>query len=155
MKKTALILLTSLASVAIMSSCEKDEDPTEVVRDSSKPSGEFTASMSGTFVEQNSSGTMGTVYLGKDEEGTQFLKLGTDFETNLATGTVSIYLSTSDTYTADPGSGNPDLRLVGIALENGKAYYKLDPEADSKFTHVIAWCGSANIPFGNAELMDN
>jgi hypothetical protein len=55
-------------------------------------------------------------------------------------------------YIADPASGNPDLRLVGICQMNGENFFKLDPTVGSEFTHVILWCGSANVPFGYAEL---
>ena len=77
---------------------------------------------------------------------------GSNFTTNLATGTVVVYLSTSDTYTADPGSGNPDLLLTGYVSENGEHYFRLDPSADAKFTHVILYCASAGVQFGNAPL---
>lgn len=133
-----------------MPSCS--DDAQTITIDTSKPDGTFSASESGMFVEQNSTGSAGTVELGLDSKGTQFLRFGSDFTTNLGTGTVTVYLSTSMDYVADPGSGNPDLRLVGIVATNGETFYKLDPAAASKFTHVILWCGSANIPFGYAEL---
>ena len=132
-----------------LSGCSNDET---ITIDSSKPDGTFTSTKSGMFVEQNSTGSMGTVELGTDSKNIQFVKFDSDFTTNLATGTVTVYLSTSMTYTADPGNGNPDLKLVGIVTKAGENYFKVDPAAPAKFTHAILWCGSANIPFGYAEL---
>ena len=81
-----------------------------------------------------------------------FIKFGTDFSTTFATGTVTVYLSTTMNFTPDPGNGNPLLRLIGPVSKAGENYFRLDPAADVKFTHVILWCGSANVPFGYAKL---
>ncbi|MEL7339673.1 MAG: DM13 domain-containing protein [Bacteroidota bacterium] len=126
--------------------------PEEVIIDQSLPQGTFAAAKTGTITEQNGTGSTGVVELGTDSESTQFLRFGDDFVTNLATGTVTVYLSTSDEFVADPMNGNPDLFLVGAVKSNGENFFKIAPQADSKFTHVILWCGSANIPFGFAAL---
>lgn len=147
LKKFLVIAFMFIGLVA----CDDDTSNTIEV-DLSLPQGTFTSAKSGSFVEQNSTGSTGTASLGTDASGVQFLRFGSNFNTNLATGTVTVYLSTSDTYTADPGNGNPDLLLVGAVKASGENFFKLAPAADSKFTHVILWCGSANIPFGYAEL---
>ena len=128
------------------------QDPEPVVIDSSLPQGTFTAQLSGSFVEQNGTGSTGAAELGSDTENGQFLRFGEDFVTNLATGTVTVYLSTSQDFVADPMNGNPDLQLVGAVNSNGETFFKFDAAPAAKFTHVILWCGSANIPFGYAEL---
>lgn len=142
-------LLFSFVLLVGMASCDKAED---VIIDSSLPQGTFTVAKRGTIVEQNATGSKGAVELGTDGENAQFLKFGSDFATNLGTGTVTVYLSTSDTFTPDPANGNPDIRLVGFVTKNGEQYFKLSPNAEAKFTHVILWCGSANVPFGNAAI---
>ena len=147
--KTSLFLALAFSIVTIFS-CSKD--PVEVVIDSSLPQGTLTASKSGSIVEQSDTKSKGTVSLGKDSKGVEFLKFGSDFMTVLATGTVSVYLSTSPVFTASPGTGNPDLRLVGPVAKNGELYFKMDPTVPAKFTHVILWCGTAGVPFGNAKL---
>ncbi len=141
--------LLTLTSLTVFTACEKE---VEVIVDSTQPRGAFTPSKNGTFVEQNGTGSKGAVQLGTDADGVQFLKFGSDFSTNFATGTVTVYLSTSMTFTPDPGNGNPELRLIGPVSKAGENYFKLDPAAAVKFTHVILWCGSANIPFGYAQL---
>lgn len=136
-----------------------DEETKEIIIDSSQPQGDFTASSTGTFTGLNDTGTKGTATLGTDEKGTRFLKFGSDFETAVGTGTVTIYLTPSmvtskDDFDAlaDPGKGNPSLKLIGPVSQNGEAYYKISPNVSASLTNVLLWCGSANIPFGNAEL---
>lgn len=136
--------------LGLITSCEKD--PVEVVVDLSSPQGTFTKAKTGSLVSQSDTGTKGMVFFGSDSKGTQFIGLGSDFSTVLATGTVTVYLSTSAEFKASPGTGNPDLRLIGQITKNGEQYFKLDPVKDSKFTHIILWCGTASIPFGNASL---
>jgi hypothetical protein len=148
--KHKFILFALLALASFFTSCEKD--PEEVIIDSSVPQGALNVSKTGSVVAQNDTGSKGTIQLGTDTNNTQFVKFGTDFKTVLATGTVSVYLSTSMNYVADPGNGNPNLRLIGIVQKDGEQYFKLDPKADAKFTHLILWCGSANVPFGYAAL---
>lgn len=150
MKFNALIIaLFATVTIASFTSCEKE---VEVIVDPTKPQGAFTVSKNGTFVEQNGTGSKGAAQLGTDEDGVQFLKFGSDFATSFATGTVTVYLSTSMTFTPDPGNGNPALRLVGPVSKAGENYFRLDPVAAPRFTHVILWCGSANVPFGYAPL---
>jgi hypothetical protein len=144
-KKLSIILL----SAAFVMGCSDDEETITI--DSSQPQGDFSVQLSGMFVEDNAPSS-GTVEIGTDNTGTQFLHLGSNFETAVATGTVAVFLSTSDTYTADPGSGNPDLQLIGSVSVNGEAYFKIEPVAAAKFTHVILWCTSVGVQFGNAEL---
>lgn len=146
---TFILALFSLVALASFTACEKE---VEVIVDPTKPQGAFSVAKGGSFVEQNATGSKGMAQLGTDADGVQFLKFGTDFSTTFATGTVTVYLSTTMTFTPDPGNGNPQLRLVGPVSKAGENYFRLDPKADAKFTHVILWCGSANVPFGYAKL---
>lgn len=129
-----------------------DTEPEEVIIDSSLPQGVFASQISGTFVEQNGTGSAGTAQIGTDEDGTSFLRFDEGFTTNFGTGTVTVYLSTSMDFVADPMNGNPDLQLVGPVFDAGENFFKFDATPNAKFTHVILWCGSANIPFGYAAL---
>lgn len=131
-------------------SCQKDA--ATITEDSAAPQGTFAATRMGSIIEQNNTGSKGTIQLGQDSQGSYFVKFGSDFSTVLATGTVTVYLSTSSAFKADPGNGNPDLKLVGIINKNGEMYLKVNGAVEAKFTHLILWCGSANISFGDAEL---
>lgn len=146
--KSFFLPILTVATLAF-AACEKEK---EVIVDPTKPQGAFVVAKSGTFTEQNATGSKGAAQLGKDEDGAHFLKLGADFNSSFATGTVTVYLSTSMTFKTDPGKGNPDLRLIGPVSKAGETYFRLDPAPDAKFTHVILWCASANVPFGYALL---
>ncbi|MDZ4706954.1 MAG: hypothetical protein SH818_01015 [Saprospiraceae bacterium] len=144
------VRFTLFLAILLVISCTKDAETITV--DTSVPQGTFSTLKQGNIVEQNSTGSKGLIQLGQDSKGILFVKFGSDFTTVLATGTVTVYLSTSNTFKADPGKGNPDLKLVGFVSKNGEMFMKLNSPVESKFTHLILWCGSANIPFGNAEL---
>lgn len=149
MKRQSFFLSLIFVAIAFLaSSCTPDP----ITIDSSLPNGTFTAQKSGTLIAESSTPTTGTVELGTDEDNVNFLRFADNFVTELATGTVSVYFSTSDTFTADPGSGNPDLQQVGAISSNGEQFVKLSGAVDSKFTHVILWCNTAGVPFGNAPL---
>lgn len=145
MKKLAFVLTLGVA----LFSCS-EEDP-EII-DSSMPQGDFAVSASGNFVAQNDTGSSGMVETGVDSEGTSFVHFADDFETVLATGTVTVFLSTSSEASFDPGSGNPDVMLIGNVSMNGEQYFRLNEAPAAKYTHVILWCASAGIPFGYAEI---
>lgn len=143
------IILFSLLSCWLLA-CQQDSETMTI--DTRLPTGNFNSQRMGLFTEQNGTGTQGTASLGTDEDGRYFLSFSEDFQTNLATGTVTIFLSTSEMFQADPANGNPDLLLVGNVTSNGAGFYALDGPVPEQFTHVILWCASANIPFGYAPL---
>ncbi len=142
------LALTTITTV----SCDKDTETVTVQVDTTRPVGAFTASKTGTLTAQNGTPTQGKIEIGKDTENSTFVHLGSDFKTELGTGTATVYLSKTATFTASPGTGNPDLKLVGVVSANGEAYYKLSGAAPAGLDYVIIWCGSANIPFGNGLL---
>lgn len=143
-----LLLMTSIAFVT--TSCNDDDETTTT--DSSLPTGKFTAQRDGALVAQNGTPTKGTAEIGTDEDGEQFVRFASDFMTELGTGTVTVYLSKSQTIMFDPGKGNPSVRIVGLVGKNGESFHKVSTPAGSEFTHVVLWCGSASIPFGYAPL---
>lgn len=131
-------------------SCAKESET--VIIDSSSPQGVFSENKKGSIATVNVTNSKGTVSLGTDAQGITFVKLGSDFMTELSTGTVTVFLSTSEMYKADPMKGNPDLKLVGIVNKNGEMYFKMSENPGTKFTHLILWCATAGIPFGVANL---
>lgn len=152
MKKLIFILL---ALPLFLVACDDDETETMVI-DSSLPQGELDVVSMGQFVAQSSTSTSGSVQLGIDTEDDSFVRLSENFMTELGTGTVTVYLSTTNedlNEVFSPGNGNQNLKLVGIVQRNGEHFFKLNSSIDPKYTHVILWCASAGVPFGNAELM--
>lgn len=148
MKK--LILLFYVAFLGLIS-CSDDTDP--VILDPTKPTGALNVLRSGSFTDQNGAGSMGTAGLGTDSQGKEFLQFDQAFKTALATGTVTVFLSTSATFMADPANGNPNLLALGPVRTAGENFFVIPTGASTtKYTHVILWCGSVGVPFGNAQL---
>lgn len=146
MRKVILFL-----AVVIFAACSEDTDP--IIIDSALPNGSLTAQRSGTFTDQNGAGSAGTASIGSDSQGTVFLAFNSAFRTALGTGTVTVYLSTSDTFTPDPANGNPNLLLVGPVRNAGENFFRIPSGTNlGKYSHVILWCGSVGVPFGNARL---
>ena len=148
-RSTFSFFLLFLAMAFFTVSCSEDE---QITIDSSLPNGALAVERTGVFTAENGTPTAGTAELVQDEDNAVFLRFANDFTTELATGTVSVYFSTSSVFTADPANGNPDLLLVGAVQQNGEQCFKLDSGVSSNFTHVILWCNTASIPFGNAQL---
>jgi hypothetical protein len=139
------------AVILITTACSDEEEV--VMIDSSLPQGEFSTQRMGSFVDQNNAGSSGTAALGTDSQATSFLRFNEGFNTALGTGTVTVFLSTSETFTPDPGNGNPDLLLLGAVRSAGVNFFKIPENTNTtEFSHVILWCGSAGIPFGYANL---
>lgn len=148
MKKLFLLLYVAFFGLV---SCSDDADP--VIIDPTQPSGQLTVLRSGTFVDQNNAGSMGTAAIGTDSEGKEFVQFSSNFNTALATGTVTVFLSTSDMFVADPANGNPNLLPLGPVRNSGENFFMIPQGSNTaNFTHVILWCGSVGVPFGNANL---
>lgn len=148
MKKIMLLFYVAFLGLV---SCSSDTDPVTI--DPTKPTGTLSVQRSGTFVDQNGAGSMGTANLGVDTQGKEFLSFGSTFNTALATGTVTVFLSTSATFTPDPANGNPNLLALGPVRMAGENFFAIPTGSSTgKYTHVILWCGSVGIPFGNARL---
>ncbi|AMQ57453.1 DM13 domain-containing protein [Algoriphagus sanaruensis] len=148
MKKVLLLFYVAFLGLV---SCSDDTDP--VVIDPTVPSGPLSIQRMGSFVDQNGAGSTGSANLGVDSKGKEFLSFSSSFNTALATGTVTVFLSTSATFTPDPANGNPNLLALGPVRKAGENFFTIPTgTSTSKYTHVILWCGSVGIPFGNARL---
>lgn len=148
MKKVFLLFYVAFLGLV---SCSDDSDPVTI--DPTRPTGSLSVQRSGSFVDQNNSGSMGTASLGVDTQGKEFLSFSTNFNTALATGTVTVYLSTSATFMPDPANGNPNLLVLGPVRSSGENFFAIPTgSSTAKYTHVILWCGSVGVPFGNARL---
>lgn len=148
MKKALIFIYVAFFGLV---SCSENNDPITV--DPTQPTGTLSVIRSGSFIDQNASGSKGVAELGTDTQGKEFLKFSPDFNTALATGTVTVFLSTSNEFRPDPGNGNPNLLVLGPVREAGENFFAIPTgESTSKYTHVILWCGSVAIPFGNAPL---
>lgn len=148
MKK--LFILFYLAFMGFVS-CTGDSDPVTI--DPTRPTGALSVTRTGAFVDQNNAGSTGSASLGVDTGGKEFLAFSPNFNTALATGTVTVYLSTSAAFTPDPANGNPNLLVLGPVRAAGENFFAIPSGSSTgKYTHVILWCGSVGVPFGNARL---
>lgn len=155
MKKVSIYLIAALSSLSLFTSCSDDDAETITVTetvtvDSSVPTGTTTVSRSGNFVAESGAPTTGSASIITDADGEYFVTLSDDFATNQATGTVSIFLAQSATFSDDPSLGLQ--KAVGAINKDGAAYFKLADAPAAAYTHVILWCSTAGVPFGNAEL---
>ena len=153
MMKRKFVKLTSIISVFAFALIGCSDDDVETITiDTAAPAGTFQVARQGNLTAESGTPTQGVVQIGSDSNGTDFVRFSDDFTTELGTGTVGIFLSTSSVYTPDPANGNPDLKLIGNVAGNGEMFIRLDAAPEAKYTHIILWCATANIPFGNAEL---
>ena len=135
-----LILLNTAANVTIASSALKS-----VI--SNNPIGAFTVQRTGIFVTQASSpATSGTVQIGTDAAGVQWLKFNANFVTETASGAAVVDLSKGSVY------ADNTVIAIGAINKIGEQYFKITTPVGNEYTHVIIWCMAAKIPFGNAPL---
>lgn len=118
----------------------KPADEVEVV-------GPVSVIKSGTLTPQSSTNTKGMIQIVSNDEGRFFVRLSDDFTTKFSTGTVTVYLSTSENLRL---SSAGSFQLVSIVGKSGEHFFPLPSTPDAKFTHGIIWCGAAAIPFGFA-----
>ena len=142
--------MIALLAAAMFASCTKTETVT-VTTDSGVPD-VFTKLKGGTLIADKAGNTKGMFQVGTDTKGQNFAKFSSDFVTEQGTGTVTVYMSTSADFKASPGTGNPDLKLIGSISKNGEQFIKLTGAPEAKFTHVILWCGTAGVRFGYAPV---
>ncbi len=149
MKNHFKICLFLFATI-LLSSCDsgsmKDADQMKPV-DEVEVVGPVTVIKTGTLTPQSSTNTKGMVQVVNNEEGKFFIRLTEDFTTKFSTGTVTVYLSTSELLDL---SSSGSFQLISIVGKSGEHFFPLTSAPDSKFTHGIIWCGAAAIPFGFA-----
>lgn len=139
----ALILLAGCDS-ASMTDADKMKPVDEVA-----VTGPITVVKTGTLTAQSSTNTLGMFQLVTNAEGKYFVRLTENFTTKFSTGTVTVYLSTSDRLQL---STSGTFQLVSIVGKAGEHFFPLTAAPNAKFTHGIIWCGAAAIPFGFAPL---
>jgi hypothetical protein len=150
--KTLFKLTLPLVAFIMLASCDsesmKDADKMKPV-DNVAVTGPITVVKTGSLTAQSSTNTLGMVQLVTNQDGKFFVRLTENFTTKFSTGTVTVYLSTSDKLQL---STSGTFQLVSIVGKAGEHFFPLTAAPDAKFTHGIIWCGAAAIPFGFAPL---
>lgn len=149
MKKILKTALSAFLFLAIISCSDKNDGDPSTPDDNAMVMGQVDVLRSGTLTAQSSTNTVGTVAIVKDKDGKHFVRLSENFTTKFSTGTVTVYLATSQTLNLNNSS---TFQLVSIVGKPGEQFFALPGLPDSKFTHGIIWCGAAAIPFGFAKL---
>ncbi|MBN7818020.1 DcrB/PsbP domain-containing protein [Algoriphagus pacificus] len=148
MKISSIFLLVFVLAACSNSSEDMNPnipDPTTEV----KVTANVMAIKTGTLNSQSGTNTKGMIEIVSDDAGKYFLRLGKDFVSDFHTGTVTVYLSTTNKLKL---SESGSFQLVSVVNQNGEHFFNLPNLPDSKFTHGIIWCGAAGIPFGNGEF---
>jgi hypothetical protein len=146
--KTTLKILVALLPILLFSCGENEGNPT-APDDNGAVMGQIEVLKTGNLTAQSSTNTKGSVSLVKDKDGKFFIQLSDTFTTKFSTGTVTVYLSTSQNLSL---ANSASFQLVSIVGKPGEQFFSLPGQPDSKFTHAIIWCGAAAIPFGFAPL---
>jgi hypothetical protein len=140
-------------------SCSEE---TEKLVPTDEPIGTLTTLATGTFTK-SAVETKGAITKVKDSEGTEWLEFGSDFVTEVATGTVAVYFVNENALVNFVDIRNPaqpgNVLSSGFIIKNGKQYLKVVkrpsgsnlPEASS-YTHVLLFCEAAEVVFGYAKL---
>lgn len=149
MKISSIFLLVFVFAACSNSSEDMDPILPDQPKTEVKVSGNVMAIKTGTLSPQSGTNTKGMIEIVSDDAGKYFLRLGKDFVSDFHTGTVTVYLSTTNKLKL---SESGSFQLVSVVNENGEHFFNLPNLPNSKFTHGIIWCGAAGIPFGNGEF---
>jgi len=151
MKKTLLCILA--AGIALVGCNDSSTNP---VTNNSGPVAPTTRLKSGTLTAENGTPTVGTLTILKDANNQEWLHLNADFTSSFATGTVTVYLAKSAARIGDqrvlPPPPVPNIRAIGFVNQNGAQDLKISGSQQG-FSHVVFYCETAEINFGNAPLV--
>ena len=103
----------------------------------------------GTFSGQNGYTTAGTLQIQRANDGTENLKLNSDFRVSSGAGSISIWLARSG---GDLNTGS-SIRLGTLTSRfSGEFTFPVPQSGSAGFTHVITYCDAFRVNFGAAEL---
>jgi hypothetical protein len=103
----------------------------------------------GTFSGQNGYTTAGTLQIQRANDGTENLKLNSDFRVSSGAGSISIWLARS---AGDLNTGS-SIRLGTLTSRfSGEFTFPIPQSGSAGFTHVITYCDAFRVNFGAAEL---
>ena len=144
-----------LFAVVLFTGCSKDDPAPVAVVNNAGPVAPTTALRSGTLVAENATPTMGSVSIIRDANNDEWVSLGANFTSTFATGTVTAYLAKSAARIGDqrtlPPPPVPNVLAVGFVSANGAKFLKITG-ASATFSHVVLYCETAEVNFGNAPL---
>ena len=141
------------ALLFLFAACQKDETTNPITEPDPNPidtaSTTVTILKSGTFSGQNGYPASGAAQIIRDNMQQHFVRLGTDFKTTFATGSVTMYLSKN--LNLKLNEANSFLKLA-VINKNGTHNFPISESQSTDFQYVIVWCAPVGIQFGHAEL---
>jgi hypothetical protein len=135
-----------------LASCSKDDVNTDTGQNSGmNPDNvvEISKILEGKFTGQNGYKAEGTATLGKTSNGDHYIRLQNDFNASFATGSVTMYLSSSANLKL---ADNTTFIKLATINKKGTHDFKLASQPNASFLYVIVWCSPAAIQFGVAEM---
>lgn len=108
-----------------------------------------TALKVGTFSGQNGYTTAGTLQVQRANDGSEILKLNSDFRVSSGAGSISIWLARSG---GDLNTGTSTRLGTLTSRFSGEFTFPIPQSGSAGFTHVITYCDAFRVNFGAAEL---
>lgn len=158
LSKTTLVLGT-LATIPLLAHCGgvSSFDPTGGASGSGSVLDGLTVLREGSISDQEGPATSGRVAVAEDPSGARFVVLREDFDSDFSTGTVEIFLASSEANLREQSAGNPGSvsPLLGRVNSDGAAVFEIPAGVDdTAFSHIIIWCATVEINFGAASLVE-
>jgi hypothetical protein len=138
-----------IALLLVLTSCQKEEVTTMVPDPNPIDTTAVTVLKTGTFNGQSGYTASGTAQIVRDAQQIYSVRLGTDFKTSFATGSVTMYLSKNSSLTLSDATS---LVKLAVITTNGQHDFPISEGQASEFKYVIVWCAPAGVQFGRAEL---
>lgn len=133
----------------LLNACQKDAATDPAMDDNGNAPTNVTVLKTGSFTGQNGYPASGTAQTIRDDQQQHYLRLGADFKTSFATGSVAMYLSKqANLNLGDTGSHH----RLGVINTNGQHDFTITANQSTDFQYVIVWCAPAGIQFGRAAL---
>jgi hypothetical protein len=153
MKKCILPIV--VAAVLVIGGCKKDDPAPAQTIINNGPVPPTTTLRTGTLVAENATPTAGMVSIVRDANNEEWISFASNFTSTFATGTVAVYLAKSNARIGSqrtlPPPPVPNILSVGFVSMNGAQAIKI-PGSSTGFSHVVLYCETAEINFGNAPM---
>lgn len=134
-------------------SCKSD-DPITMASNSTTPPPSRTILKTGVFTGQNGYATSGGVDVVRDSSGAEFVVTKSDFRVSGGAGTITAWL-TDATGAGNLNSSSVKLQVGTINSGFAGVYaFPVQGAMASSYSHIVMFCQSARINFGNAPLQN-
>ncbi len=149
------IVMFSVATLIAIAGCKKDDPAPAQTVFNVGPVPPTTTLRTGTLTAENATPTAGSVSIVRDANNEEWISFGSNFTSTFATGTVAVYLAKSNARIGSqrtlPPPPVPNILSAGFVAVNGAQSIKIRASSTG-FSHVVLYCETAEINFGNAAM---